>query len=327
MPKKSLSFSLNPLNPNFVGPKPIEEEPKSTFYALEAGNNLIIERKRTGNCTYTAIAGPKKSVRFYSSGINEWTANFPLLSDEVRSLNIPRDTLLAGEMLVQVSGTDDQDAFGSLAKSNTERSLALQKRGAIAQLRYFNALVYKGKSVITLPYENRLEILQGIVHHHDGDNVGLVEVVDTTFDHAISQSMQEKWEGLVLYDKRAGSAFHLNGTREKTPRPNGCWKWKDYKEGDFVATGWIPSTSKLYGGLVKDLMIAQYDPKTNKLVPWGKVGTGLSLADKKKYANDLLYPAVFEIQYERRTVNHKLYNAHILRPRDDKRPEECFSPE
>jgi ATP-dependent DNA ligase len=131
---------------------------------------------------------------------------------------------------------------------------------------------------------------------------------------------------LVLYDAHAGSEYRLDGKTELPPRPDGCWKWKDYAEGDFVATGWVPSTSNRFKGLVKDLLIAQYHPVSGDLVPWGKVGVGLTSSERLQYTDNSLYPMVFEVKFETRTKNNRLIAARILRRRFDKLPRECVSP-
>ncbi|MBI2030738.1 hypothetical protein HYT05_03880 [Candidatus Kaiserbacteria bacterium] len=319
-------LSLHPLDPSFVGPKPIEEAPDSVFHQLEADGDLIIERKRNGHASYiTATGQGRQEIGIYSRGIHVLTDKFPALVDELRSLNIPSDTLLAGELLVEVDGVDDLGAFGSIAQSKPARAIELQSKRSVI-LALYNVFVMKGRGVIQLPYQDRLDMVREIVAKRATNAVRVVEVLDSPFDTARVRVKQEKWEGLVLYDKRAGSAYRLNDRPDLPLRPHGCWKWKPYHEGDFVATGWVPSTSNRFKGLVRDLLISQYDPVSRKLVSWGKVGVGLSAAQRKEYADDTLYPMVFEVQFERRTPNNRLISAHILRRRTDKAAGECFSP-
>jgi ATP-dependent DNA ligase len=318
-------LSLHPLDKKFVGPKPIEEAPSSTFYELEAANRLIIERKRNGHCSYTTITGQARVPHIYSSGINQLTEKLPVIVDDLRAFNLPKDTLFAAELLVEKNGVDDLGSFGSIAQSRPERARELQKSTPV-QLRAFNIIVHRGRSVIHYPYQDRLDLLRELFAKRKSPLVRVVDVLDSSFDDAMAEVSKNKWEGLVLYDKLAGSAFRTDGITERPLRPVGCWKWKPYSESDFIATGWIPSTSNKFKGQVRDLLISQYDPVTNELVSWGKIGIGLSSAERKEYANDALYPMVFEIQFERRTPNNRLFNAHILRRRFDKKPHECYRP-
>lgn len=320
-------FSLRPLEPNFVAAKPIKKTPSlKKIHELEAGGNMLIERKENGHGVFTPVTGlRKRHVGIYSRGIQEWTEKFPSITDTLLSMNIPHDTMPLGEMTVLVDGVQNPSTFGSISLSKPERAIALQKEYPAVHLSYFNIAVYKGKSVIGLPYTDRLEILQEMLAKCDRPNVSVVKPLDMTFEEAKALSNASRWEGLVLYDKRKGSSYRTDGGN--IPRDKGSWKWKNYKEDDFVVTGWNRSTSDTYYGLIEDLNIAQYDPVTGELVSCGKVGTGLS-ADERRELMSRTSLYVVEVQFERRTPKKKLIGAHILQVRDlgDKRPEECILP-
>lgn len=328
MPNTTPPFSLHPLYKNFVGPKPIDEPPpKDLIRDLEVADNLIIERKRNGHGGLVAVTGfHHQYVELYSRGIHELTRKFPNIVDEIRGMNVPPNTLLAGEMVLSVNGIDDPDAFNRLARSSPAH--ATQKQRSLGPVRFalFNVIIHKGKSVIELPYQDRLDIVRELVGRHRATNVNIVDIMVQPFEQAKKTVKEREWEGLVLYDKRAGSKYRLDGRTDKPPRPPGCYRWKPYKEGDFVATGWVPSTSTKFKGQVRDLLIAQFDPVSHKLVSWGKVGTGLTMEQKREFADDTKYPMVFEVKFLRRTPNNRLISASILRQRTDKAPEDCFSP-
>ncbi len=318
-------FPLYPLHPGFVGAKPIEEASDEVFLELEAKGRLIKQRKRNGHAAYVSATGRgKRRLALYSRSIKDLTAHFPALVDELRSMNLPHNTLLAGEMLVQVDGVDSPGAFTSFAGSKPERAVRLQGESSPVRMVLFNVIVHKGKMVVHFPYEDRLDILRNLLAKHSPERVDLVEVLPEPFAAAKRRSVASKWEGLVLYDAKASTEYRLDGKSAQVPRPLGCWKWKDYLEGDFVAIGWIPSTAKSHSGAVKNFKLWQYSPETGELQYWGKCGTGISREDRFRYANDAW--KVFEIKFERRTPNSRLIGAHILRERDDKKPEECIAP-
>ena len=320
-------LQLNPLDPNLVIAKPIEEAPASTIDELEANGELIIERKRNGHATLAAITGCRDlPVGVYSRGIRPLTTHFPHHVESLRAMDIPHDTLLQGECTFSESGIERPEAITRFAGSLSRRSVALQDELGVPTFSLFNVLVHKGTSVIHLPYRDRLDIVRELCARRPQPFVDLVEVLDCSSLEAKAQSLKENWEGLVFYDANASTELSLTGKTDQPPRPYGCWKWKDYLEGDFVATGWTRSSSKKFKGLVRDLLIAQYDPHTGELMPWGKVGVGLSAKERALYADDSLYPMVFEIKFESRTKNKKLQSARILRRRSDKAPHECFSP-
>ena len=326
MPKTSLPFSLRPLDKKFVGPKPINEAPLDVIANLESAGRLLMERKRQGHCIFAPVTSLHgQCVELYSSGINALTEKLPHIAEQLRGMNIPSDTLLAGEGVLAVKGIDSDSTFGRVARSSPANALALQKDLDPVHLALFNVIVYKGKPVIHLPYEDRLDILLELTARQPMENVGVVQVIDTSFEKARGLVEEHGWEGLVLYDKKAGSAYRL-GDGADHPRPEGCWKWKPLDEDDFVATGWIQSTSAKFKGLVKDLLIAQYDANTRELVSWGKVGNGLTTEQKREYADAAKYPMVVQLEFERRTPNSRLISARIKRERFDKSPEECIYP-
>ena len=213
----------------------------------------------------------------------------------------------------------------SIAKSSVEKAIAIQSDRTV-QLAMFNIIAHKGKSVIGYPYQDRLDLLNELFAKASTPSVSVIQPLTVDFDAAKELVIQEKWEGLVAYSKTAGSEFRTDGIKESPPRPDGCWKWKPFTEGDFVAVGWVPSTSKTFMGQVKDLLIAQYHPKTRELVNWGKVGIGLNAEQRKRLANNALYPLAVEVKFECRTRNTRLISARIMRERFDKTPEECITP-
>ncbi len=320
------SFSLRPLDKNFVGAKPIEHAPESVFLDLEKQDRLIIERKRNGNAAYIPIAHSSRQVEIYSRGIHNLTAHFPALVEELQSIGFPKETMPAAELVVQVNGVDSPEALGQIARSRPKKARDLQESGIHVELILFNMIVFKGKPVVALPYADRLDILRTLLSKHRGPSVRVVEECQGGFEAARQKSNAQNWEGLVLYDAKAPSLYRLDGRIDLVPRPLGCWKWKNYQESDFVATGWQPSDAASHRGQVKDLFISQYDPQTRKLVSWGKVGIGLSAQQRREYTDNSLYPMVFEIKFERRTPKNRLILARIMRRRFDKSPEECFSP-
>jgi ATP-dependent DNA ligase len=308
--------------------KPIEQSPPDVIEMLEKSRRLIIERKRNGHSTLITLAGTRPGdVGIYSRSIQVLADKFPHHVEAVRSLSVPAGTLLQAEnVMADKSGIERSGLITRFAGSGAERAIALQAELGLSTFAFFNILVHKYESIAHWPYRDRLALLRELLAKNQNPALELVEVLDGSLAERKKQSLAQKWEGLVLYDAEASTEFRVDGNHDRPPRPFGCWKWKDYLEGDFVATGWIPSTSKRNLGLVKDLEIAQYDPQSGELVHWGKVGIGLTQKERHEYTDNSLYPMVFEVQFESRTPNNRLTLAQILRRRFDKAPTECFSP-
>ena len=323
-----MSLILNPLSKDLVVAKPIEQIAAERLQELESDNRLIIERKRNGHAALLAIAGPGLSeIGIYSRSIQDLSERFVSQRELLRAMEIPAGTLLKAEQTCAVDGIEKPGIITRFAGSKPERSLALQTEFGGATLALFDVLLHKGESAAHLPYEDRLDIVANICARSQSSQIELVEVLEMSAKNAQQKSLAEKWEGLVFYDKQAATDFRNDGRHDYPPRPDGCWKWKDYLEGDFVAIGWRPSTSKRFAGMVKDVLIAQYHPDyPGELVPCGKVGVGLTTAERQEYTDDSLYPMVFEIKYETRTENNRLISARIMRRRTDKAPSECIGP-
>lgn len=311
----------------FVGAKPREEikaNDLKQINALQKTGWLDIQRKRDGYGTYVPISD--RRVNLFSRLNTAWTGKFPSIEEELRSMNIPNETILCAETTATNKlGHDDPHLFGRFARTNRDGSILLQKGFAPVRMSLFDVLVHNGRDLSNETYENRLDILQNICARST-DRVSVVERVEHSFADAQDIVKRLQWEGIIVRDLRSKTAFRTDGNSADPPRPDGCWKWKPFQEADFVALRWIPSDSKKYKGLVRDLVIAQYDPRTGELVDWGVCGVGLSDEQKQRLTDDSLYPFVVQIKFELRTKNNRLQKASIMRIRDDKRPEECFYP-
>lgn len=318
------SISLAPLDPNLVTAKPISSCNEKVINELGVSGNLIITRKRDGHNMLVSITGRGNGgVRLYTRGILEITDKYPHIVKDVRNCDFPAGTLLSGEIIFEKEGKESRETFQRFASSGVKKALALQEEIGHPKFAIFNVIVFDGDICVYDAFETRMSLVQTILAGHSSEYTSIVEILDMPFTKAKEVVVKNGWEGLVLYDRNAGSEIRLDGNISNTPRPVGCWKWKPVNEDDFVAIGWVPSTSAKHKGAVKDLIIVQYD-QNGKEIACGKVGTGLSKAARVKYANDDLYPMVFEVKFERRgEKTNKLISARIVRKRHDKSPKEC----
>ncbi|MBP9757799.1 MAG: hypothetical protein KBD06_04310 [Candidatus Pacebacteria bacterium] len=318
-------FKLDPLDKLFVLPKPQDEltdEVWAIIHSLEAAGQLRITCKRDGYCT-TAITTSNR-ISLHSRQNTEWTGKFLHIEQDLRDMNIPHDTLVCGESTVTHNGRDDPNLFGRFALSGTKNSHALQKEFPRTHLSLFDVIIFKGKDVSRLPYDDRMDILRNLCARSVG-HISLIEHFDVPLAAAQQIARERKLEGLVLCDARAGTSFRLDANWSDPLRPDGRWKWKIKPTTDFVATGWIPSTAATHFGQVKELILGLYHPITRELIGFGNAGVGL----KKPQRLELMtarYPLVAEVRYELIRKNNTLKNPVIERIRDDKLPEECIFP-
>ena len=326
MSRKSadLPFSLAPLDPNFVMAKPRQKVSDEIIQNLETAGYLINTRKRDGYRHY--IVQPDTDVRIYSRGIEDVTAKYPHIVQEVSSMELPKRTMLDTEILFAKGGNDDIEKFTSIAKSNPAQAIKLQEENGFASAIVFGIIVFDGKLVTALPYQERLDIIHNLFSKLDFRTyyINPVEIIPGSFKKTMALVKKKKWEGIVLYDKTKPTAFSLDGKTAKPIRPEGCWKRKPLDEDDFIVRTWQKGTGRNKNRAGK-LFLLQIDSRTGKEVPCGEVG---NLTDKmrKYFAEEARYPCVIQASFEMRFSSGALRTARFMRPREDKRPEECILP-
>jgi ATP-dependent DNA ligase len=317
------------LDPQIVLPKPKSEISDADVEVLIDHGCLLTARKRDGHTAPILITGSKQSdVKIMTAQYHDVTAKFPHLVDAVCEVGWSSGTVAQAEILLpNKNGIDDRTIYQRLAGSGAANAIALQSEIGLAELVFFNLWMENDQSLVTTPYQERYTRLGERLSSSCSPHVSLVEIVSGSFAGAQSQVLENNWEGLVLYDKTAGSHIRTDGKHHLIPRPVGCWKWKPIKEDVFVITGWVPSTAAAHAGAVKEFKIAQHHPTTGELIPCGVVGKGFSRADRYKYADDSLYPLVAEIEFENRTKAGKLFHSTLSRFRTDKTPPQCIFPD
>lgn len=321
--QKELPFSIDPLDPKFVPPKPKNSVLESKVFALEKKGDLIITRKRDGYRHLVAIT--KKGVRIYTRGIEDVTARYPHIVEELKGANFSSDVLIDGEMVVDDKGKDRFEALAKIAKSKPEAAVALQQRQLKTHFMVFDVVVWKDEVALSCPYVERLKIVSDNFHFDFVGNISSVPVLSCSFVEAKKLVKRSGWEGLVLYDRTKSSTFRLDGKIEQPPRPEGCWKWKPLTEDDFFVERWEKGSGKNKNCMGK-LYLLQIDSKTGKKVPCGEVGIGFSDEERGALADNTKYPLVVQVAYERRFASGALRFPRFLRIRDDKKPEECILP-
>lgn len=324
------TITLYPIDKNLVLPKPIEETPMEQAIALETAGDLVKTRKRDGwGGTVVATGMRKRPIALYTRSGNEITGNFPAVVEELRALALPKHTLVTGE-LYWTQGANVREELGAisgLAQASPEIAVERQANGGSARFMCFTTLIVKGRDVSRLPFRERSAQVCEWLDKQSVELLSPMEQRPESFEALRALVVKESWEGLVLYDQNAGTEFATDGKHNDPPRPEGCWKWKPYFEGDFIATGFAEGTGR-NTGLAGKIFIAQIDPRTGQFSPCGEVPLHKK-EHKVLFANKAIYPIVVEVGYEIRTPKGALRSAAVLRERSalDKRVEECILPE
>lgn len=242
-------------------------------------------------------------------------------------MRLPAHTFFQGELLLpNGNGDDDRTNIASLGRAKVATAQAKQQELGLAQLSFFNLWMYDGAEMVATPYQSRYDQL---AEHFDKygaglEHVSMVEILPGTLEEADARVATESWEGLVLYDRTAGSRVKTCGG--SIPRPQGCWKRKPINEDDFVAYDYVVSTATSHSGGVKEFKIGQYHPDTGELIPVGVVGGGISREQRLALNRPECYPFTIQVQYEKYTKHGKLSHARMLEIRHDKPHAECIMP-
>ncbi len=305
----------------FVLAKPIAQESydEAVIYELERKGRLLITRKRDGWKMF-AVVGSNNKVRLFTDGLNEIDSRFDHIKKELERIKLFPNTILVGEAIVDLEGSDDLGKIISIFHSNTERSIQLQKANGMAMFMIFGRIwpELEGNEPSYL-IARRAMLAELFSLHEPLIFVFPVLKLDISFDQAKKMVVEKGWEGLVLYDKDYVLTYRTDGKAPK--RPEGCYKWKPILEDDFIVREWITRPD----GTVKELVLLQIDSSANHEFECGKLGS-FNGTIRKELA-EMKYPIVVQVAFEARyPKSGKVRNARFLRVRGDKPVKQCVSP-
>ena len=281
--------------------KPKNSIDESKIVKLEKAGKLIKTVKRDG-MMHVVRKTTSFAVEIYTRRMDAVTPSYPHLVPAFQKL--PADTILLGEIILNNDGRDNFNGVSQICRSDPEEAQA--KQDVLGKVSYyvFDVAIHNGVNCLTtMPYKQRLEIIDKLVKTMGSQYVLAVERINKTHAEAMKEVMKRKLEGLVLWDSEGimgdGEAFTFNG---KAYRPNMLWKSKPKYEDDFIVR-WDPD-HKIgdYGkgknkGKIKNVFIYQIDDDENAIC-LGKCGGGLSDAQRDFYTDVSKFPRVWRIEYD-----------------------------
>lgn len=318
-----ISFSIDPLDPNFVPAKPRRSIDEHTIRELEQVGRLIITRKRDGH--RHLIAKTPGRIRIYTRGIHDVTERFPQIAKAAEEIPA-KHALFDGEIIVVDNDRDDIDELQRITAGTGRAAALLDSDSARVQLHLFDVLSLEKKDFAAEAYIHRFRWIRTLCEYVESESLEAVEWVRTSFDKAARLARRQHWEGLVLWDATKPTRYRLDGRSDLPPRPNGIWKWKPIQEDDFLVRVFSYGTRRNANRMGK-LHLLQIDPETGEEIPCGAVGTGFTDAEREYFAHKAEYPLVVQVRYMDRHKSGKLRQPVFMRLRADKKPEECSLPE
>jgi DNA ligase-1 len=231
-------------------------------------------------------------VVLFSRRLENITHQFPDVVDAVRATFRGKAAIVEGEVVAVDPETGKLLDFKALMPRRRKHEVEDYVRKIPVQYFLFDLLYLNGRSLLQEPLSKRKEILARNVKKED--RVVLARYIETRdpeeAESFFAEAIERGAEGVVIKD--AQSAYEA-GTRG--------WHWikykKDYKEGladtfDVVVVGGLYGKGRR-AGTYGSLLMAAFDPQTNKYYSFTKVGSGFSDEELKRLP-DRLRP------YERR---------------------------
>ncbi len=315
------------------------------------GNVVIYSRRARA---WQDKEGPKElsdGTLDYSTVI-PWSARFPHLIEAVKALELPPGSMMACELVAP--DCDDFPWVSGLTKGYTERALA-DMAGRLPKLYWWDLPFYGGEDwVKTMPVHTRFTTL--MEHWGLGQNkaagqhiqpIQFLQFCDigTAETYAKSAGI----EGYVVIDRDAvygDKGWNLKG---KPDRPSTVAKLKPRHEDDFIAywepesgsgewgtgkheagkTVTLPDGSQVVHAGVGSVALYQYNEK-RELVFTANCSSGMDYAFQARLKKED-FPLVCQVEYTDRTYvtdgekTNALRHPTFLRPREDKKPEECVN--
>ncbi len=271
-----------------------------------------------------------------------WADRFPHIMKAVQG-HLPQNSILLGELVVEVGEKERFDLAQSYIKSLTPKAIEDMEVSGIFPFFYcWDVAFWNGQDLVgKVPFRERYSLIQDLtrdIWDHRAFRPNDVLVFHTP-DSAITHAKELGWEGFVVIDPETPYGEKAYNFKGKPDRPAAvCAKLKPTFEDDFIAI-WNPeaghgerSTKERYGLGIKSVSLWQYNSR-GELVFISNVSSGLTKEMKTALADPTKFPQVWKVEYkDRRYVSqgddtNALDFAAYVETRTDKKVEECINPE
>lgn len=196
-----------------------------------------------------------------------------------------------------------------------ERAKKLQEEGVFMKNAVFDCLVYDGKDIRSLPYEERLSYAKKAVDIIGNERVFVVESEVIHSMNEAEQKMEEYisqgYEGAVVKDMT--TPYSQNGT---------YLKWKKVETVDCIVYGYEMGRGK-YSNTIGALKVGYWDPEKKEVVHICDTNPG-SDADRENWFKnwDTMKMTVVELKAQEKTKT-SLRHPRMSRIRQDKPYTDC----
>jgi len=316
---KGLDFTYLPTE--FCCSKPIQ---KLAPAKIDKGRCKFF-MKYNGLCHYILI-DKDCEVRIYTRRMDDHTAKYPDIVEDVKKKNFPAGTVLISELTVpvcleskqylthmesfkRISEIAKKDTLEGKLKEDQTESLRRQERHPVYAV-VFGVLYYDGKPIWeTHTYD---EMYKTYIQDLVGRLTAPEPMPFTTLDEAQAflKDTGDRYEGLVAWMLDEKMEVSFNGK----PKRRAAYKVKVSKEMDVIAYDWVEGKGDRQG-VIGALKIGEYLPDGT----WkdlGTVGSGIEDADAEPSLWE--FPCVIEVKYDNRFPTGKFQFPRFVKVHEDK---------
>ena len=305
------NLTLQELPKKWALQKPLAEYNVEMVDRLIAAGRIVASKKYNGHRVHVLINQDGEPLLYNRTNKDILNEYVPSLIDNIRQSNLPKNSLLDGEIYIPNNGKKESlDALQEVISCGSTALGAQRDKITPPNIAIFDTLIYNGENLILKPYKIRhaIPIPQARLH--------MAEIIKiSSRQQGLQASNDAGWEGLVLWDLNGPHKLNLNGNTKRGP----SYKLKPEFDEDFLAVGFKEGTG--YGkGKVGTLLIGKYI--SGAFVEFGEVGSGLSELEKIEYTNPAKYPFVVAVKHFGLDNKGRVTLASIQKVHKDKRVDE-----
>ncbi len=210
-------------------------------------------------------------LRAHSRTGRDVTATYPELQELTDALG-EHHAVLDGEMVaLDQSGAPSFSLLQSRMGLTRARDVRAAAARMPARLFAFDLLFLNGVILVDKPLRDRRKLLERL--DIDTEHCSVPDLLRGSPSEALAEADRRHLEGIVA--KRASSRYRPGD------RPGSWVKVKFRATQDVVVVGWRPGKGQRAGG-IGSLLVALHDPDGSGLVYAGRVGTGMTDADRAR---------------------------------------------
>ena len=250
--------------------KPLEQDDyeESEIEKLERLGLLRMTWKRDGWRGKTQVDADRKITLLTDGNIPIMREKVVNILEELESLplhKLPPRSMPVGE-LVAYPDRDDRGRIISIMQMKNPAEIKEALKSGLLHYRLYNIFFLDGKPT-NFTFDQTREYLEkmceGLTY------VRPVEMFPGTFKEMKAEVIRRGIEGVVLNRCDFIPKFRVDG-KLSTQRPDGAWKWKPLKSGDFVV-----HYVRIVNGRYKDLGLFQIERESDKrfrTIHYGPIG-------------------------------------------------------